>query len=259
MSDSGLGSAPVAIVTGAASGLGHSIALGLLADGYRVVASDISPTVGALGERWDESRLATIVVDMASADAGTRLVDCALSAFGQLDAVINNAGVGGPGETVEHVDIDDVRDVFEVNVLGPVRLCQAAIPHLKESGGRIVNVGSVFADEPVPEGSAYCMSKSAVKTLTQCLALELGDHGVTVNAVAPGYMLTKMHLDEIALQAARHGIEPEEQQRRLRESVPLNRHGDGDDVAGAVTWLLSPRASYVTGQTIGVNGGISFR
>ena len=251
--------APVAIVTGAADGLGLAIATRLLNDGYRVVASDINLASPALTADWSADRLLTVVADAADPRSGATLVDLAIAEFGRLDGLVNNAGIGGPGALIENVDLDDIREVFEVNVLGTVRLCQAAIPHLKAQGfGSIVNLGSVFADEPVPEGSAYCMSKAAIKSFTQCLALELGPAGIRVNAVAPGYMLTKMHLDEIALQAQRLGVTPEAHRDSLRDSVPLRRHGTGGDVANVVSWLLSADSSYLTGQTIGTNGGISF-
>lgn len=250
--------APVAIVTGAADGLGHRIALRLLADGHRVVASDINPSIGtAFAEGGYGDRLQTMVADAAAPDSGRLLVERALASFGRLDAVVNNAGIGGPGASVEDVAVADVVRVFDVNVLGAVRLCQAAIPHLKaQKHGRIVNMGSVFADAPVVDGSAYCMSKAAIRSLTQCLALELGPFGITVNTVAPGYMMTPMHEEEVALQARTLGVTVEERFEALRQTVPLRRHGNGQDVAGAIVWLLSPDSSYVTGQTIAVNGGI---
>jgi NAD(P)-dependent dehydrogenase (short-subunit alcohol dehydrogenase family) len=254
-------SAAVAIVTGAAEGLGQSIVDRLLADGYRVVASDINESIHARsGSTWNADLVRTVKADVASRDSGTVLVDQALSAFGRLDAIVNNAGVGGPSATVQDVVIDDILRVFDVNLLGALRLCQAAIPHLKAQGsGRIVNMGSLFADQPVPEASAYCMSKAAIRSLSEVLALELGSYGITVNTVAPGFMLTKMHLAAIASQALRLGVTAEERESTLRNSVPLKRHGTGMDVAGAVAWLLSSDASYVTGQTIGVNGGVFFR
>lgn len=247
-----------AIVTGAANGLGTGIARRLLADGWCVVASDVSAEVE---ERFaagtHDGRVRTAVADIADPDTAQALVRAAMASFGRLDAVINNAGIGGPGGNLDTVAMTDVRRTLEVNLIGTVQLCQAAIPHLKaQRGGRIVNVGSVYAQRPVVGGAAYVMSKAALHGLSQCLALELGPFGITVNTVAPGYMMTRMHEEEIALQARAAGIEPERMQDRLRSEVPLGRHGTGDDVAGAVTWLLSADAGYVTGQTIGVNGGI---
>ncbi|GAB3119354.1 SDR family NAD(P)-dependent oxidoreductase [Glaciibacter psychrotolerans] len=250
--------APVAIVTGAAAGLGRDIAERLHSEGYRIVASDISPRVHeAFGQAATAGTLVTIEADAGAADSGTALVNAALDAFGRIDAIVNNAGVGGPGSLLEDTAVADIEATFNVNVLGVIRLCQAAIPHLKShGGGRIVNIGSLFATQPVVEGSAYCSSKAAVHVLSQCLALELGPFGITVNTVAPGFMLTAMHLDEVGLQADRLGISAEQRLEQLRQSVPVRRHGTGGDVAGSVLWLLSDDASYVTGQTIGVNGGI---
>lgn len=251
--------APVAIVTGAAEGLGHSIAVRLLADGHPVVASDINPAIATAFADGDiGDRLRTVVADVAAPDSGERLVAEALRSFGRIDAVVNNAGVGGPGSLVEDLDLDDLESVFDVNVLGAVRLCQAVIPHLKAQGsGRIINLGSVFADNPVIAGSAYSMSKAAIRSLSQCLALELGPFGITVNTIAPGYMMTRMHEEEVALQATSLGVSVDERLATLRQDVPLRRHGTGQDVAGVVAWLLSPDSCYVTGQTLGVNGGIT--
>jgi NAD(P)-dependent dehydrogenase (short-subunit alcohol dehydrogenase family) len=249
---------PCAIVTGAAHGLGLDIARRLLEDGWCVVAADVSADIDSRFEPgMFDGRVRTAVADIAGPDTAEALVRAAMASFGRIDAVVNNAGVGGPGGDLDAVAMDDVVRTLEVNLLGAVRLCRAAIPHLKaQRSGSIVNIGSVFAEQPVVAGSAYIMSKAALRGLSQCLALELGPFGVTVNTVSPGYMLTRMHEEEVALQARTAGIDPQERMRQLRDEVPLGRHGSGADVAGAVAWLLSADASYVTGQTIGVNGGI---
>lgn len=247
-----------AIVTGAANGLGTAIARRLLADGWCVLAADVSADVDQQFQPGAfDGRVRTAVSDIAHPDTAEALVRAAMASFGRIDAVVNNAGIGGPGGDLDDVAMTDIERTLNVNLLGAVRLCQAAIPHLKaQRCGRIINIGSVYAQRPVVGGSAYIMSKAAMHGLSQCLALELGSYGITVNTVAPGYMMTRMHEEEIELQARAAGIDAAQMQGRLRDEVPLGRHGTGDDVAGAVAWLLTDDAGYVTGQTIGVNGGI---
>jgi NAD(P)-dependent dehydrogenase (short-subunit alcohol dehydrogenase family) len=124
------------------------------------------------------------------------------------------------------------------------------------TGGAIVNVGSLFGQQGVAHGAAYCASKGGVTLLTHSLAAELAPHGIRVNSVAPGHMATEMHFDELRERAARGGTSFEEEREAARDAVPLGRHGTGEDVAGAVAWLASDDAAYVTGQTIAVNGGL---
>lgn len=247
-----------AVVTGTAHGLGVDIAKRLLEDGWCVIAGDITADVESAFEPGNyDGRVRTAVADVAAAETADALVRTALASFGRIDAVVNNAGIGGPGGDLDSVAMDDVVRTLDVNLLGAVRLCRAAIPHFKaQRSGRIVNIGSVYAQQPVTGGSAYIMSKAALRALSHCLALELGPFGITVNTVSPGYMLTRMHAEEVELQARAAGIDPQLRLEQLRDEVPLGRHGNGVDVAGAIAWLLSADASYVTGQTIGVNGGI---
>ncbi|MGW6172165.1 SDR family NAD(P)-dependent oxidoreductase [Arthrobacter sp. NPDC055138] len=256
----GDGQEKVAIVTGAAGGLGKSIALALLENGYRVVASDVAPSLPeSLRAPAGTGPLVHAVMDLADPETGHELVELTLDTFGRCDAVVNNAGVGGPGVELSATTDAQLTAVFEINLLGAARLCREAIPHLRQSGqGRIINIGSLFADHPAPDGAAYSMSKAALAALTRCIAVEEGRHGITANTIAPGYMLTEMHEQEAALQAQRQGVHFEEYLAQLRSMVPLQRHGTGRDVASAVLWLLTDGAAYVSGQTIPVNGGLVF-
>lgn len=178
--------------------------------------------------------------------------------FGDVELLVNAAGVGGGNVAVVDLPADDVRAVLEVNAIGSFVFARAAARAMIAGGraGSIVNVGSIFGQQGVPEGAAYCMSKGAVTLLTQVLAVELAPHGIRVNTVSPGNMATEMHWGYLRALAAERGTTFEAEVERLRAAIPLQRHGDGADVAGAVVWLASDDAAYVTGQTIGVNGGV---
>ncbi len=123
------------------------------------------------------------------------------------------------------------------------------------TGGAIVNIGSILGQQAVAGDAAYAASKAGVSLLTQTLALELAPLGVRVNTIAPGNMATDMHFDWLRALAQERGVPLEEEVEAMRRSIPLGRHGVGDDIAGAVAWLISDDAAYVTGQTIGVNRG----
>ena len=245
----------VALVTGAGNGLGASITARLLADGWSVTAADIDAT--ALGV-YGDARTLTRVTDVADAAAVGELVDETVAHFGRLDAVVNNAGIGGPARPVVELAPEDFERVLRVNLIGPFLLVRAAAPTMIAAGrgGRIVNLGSLFGQQGVAGGAAYCASKGGVTSLTQSMALELAPYDITVNTVAPGNMWTRMHAEEVAFRASQSGRPVEEEREAVRRAIPLGRHGTGEDIAGAVSWLLSADASYVTGQTVSVNGGV---
>ncbi|MGG6383217.1 SDR family NAD(P)-dependent oxidoreductase [Paenarthrobacter sp. NEAU-H11] len=246
------------LVTGAARGLGRDIALGLADQGHMVLACDASAGIAELGgERG--GRIRTMQLDLTVPSASTTLVDGAIELLGGLDALVNNAGVGGPGTLLEHTSDVDLERVLAVNMLAPARLCRAALPSLRRGGrGRIVNVGSLFANHPQSHGVVYAMSKGALAALTRSLAVEEGPYGTTVNTVSPGYMLTGMHREEAALQAALRGVDVAQELEHISSAIPMRRHGTGADVAATVAWLLSEPAGYISGQDIPVNGAAAF-
>lgn len=192
-----------AIVTGAARGIGAAFAKRLAQDSFNLVLVDLDTIVISFAESLPSAR--GLVMDVGLKSAARSITDFAMSEWGSIDALINNAASPGSSGSVEQLNRQDLRALFDVNVFALTDLCREATPILVERGGVIVNVGSLFGDHPVPNGAAYSMSKSAVKNLTQVLALELGPRGVRVNAIAPGYILTEMHLMEVAVQAeSRH-------------------------------------------------------
>ncbi|MEV3872988.1 SDR family NAD(P)-dependent oxidoreductase [Streptomyces sp. NPDC049906] len=250
-----------ALVTGAARGIGRAVAERLLADGWNVLLADVDPEVEATARRLDPSgrHAVAVVADVTRTgpDAGAeRMAARAVEAFGSLDALVANAAVGGPDTPLLETPDEAVRQVFEINFFGVLRCARAVAPLLGRGGerGRIVVLGSLFAQTPTPGAGAYSASKAAVQSLMTTLAVELAAVA-TVNSVAPGYIMTEMHREELAARARRSGRSPDEERRLVAADVPLGRHGTGADVADAVHFLLSG-ADYVTGQTINVNGGV---
>ena len=251
----------VALVTGAARGLGLGIVHELLADNWRVCGADLSPEVvealaSAPGDN-DPGRTLAVVADVSTEAGCTEVVQQLLQRFGRLDALINNAGIGGSSAMVHETDPADFLQVINVNLIGPFHMVRAAVPHIIEGGrgGGVVNVGSILGQAAEAGSGAYAASKGGLAQLGQAMALELGSHGIRVNTVTPGYMLTVMHEEYMAELAETTGKTYDETVQSLRTSVPLGRHGTPEDVGNVVAWLLSPRASYVTGQTIPINGG----
>ncbi len=251
-----------ALVTGGARGLGRGIAARLVEDGWDVALMDVADEVITTGAELASARQGATVVPLTGdvSDEGTarRTAEEASAALGGLDALVNNAGVGGPLTDVADTDLDAFRRVIEVNLLGPFLMSRAVVPGMVAagSGGAIVNIGSILGQRGIAGAAAYCASKGGVALLTHSLALELAPHRIRVNTIAPGNMATEMHFDDIRAVAAARGSSFDDELERVRGTVPLGRHGTAEDVAGAVAWLLSDDAAYVTGQTIGVNGGV---
>lgn len=249
---------PVALVTGAARGLGEGIASCLLRDGWRVVLADVvgaSATAARLDP--DGGRALGVEVDVTDEQACARAVATCIDAFGRLDGLVNNAGIGGPSTPAHLTDPADFRRVLEVNLVGPFLMMRAAVPAMRgRTGAAIVNITSVLGQRGEAGSGAYSASKAGLGLLGQCQALELAPDGIRVNSVAPGNMLTEMHRDHVQSIADREGSSYDEALAGVRASVPLGRHGTPDDIGEVVAWLLSPEASYVTGQTVAVNGGI---
>jgi 3-oxoacyl-[acyl-carrier protein] reductase len=238
----------VAIVTGASRGIGRSIALALAAEGARIVAVDMAPEgvealaaeiKGAGGEALAVQGNVTQTVD------AERMVDAAVETFGRVDILVNNAGITRDGLLLRMKD-EDWDAVLNVNLKGAFLCSRAASKVMaKQRYGRIINIASIVGQMGNAGQANYCASKAGLMGLTKSNARELAKRNVTVNAVAPGFIATDM---TEAL--------PEKVRQELAAQIPLERLGSADDIANAVVFLAAERSGYITGQVIGVNGGM---
>ena len=236
----------VAIVTGAASGIGRASAQLFAAEGARVLAVDL-PGKGLA----EVGGTAILEKNIADAGAAQTIVDTAIAEFGQLDIVMNNAGIG-VNALAEATTDEQWQRVLDVNLTAQFRLCRQAIPFLKRSkAGRIVNVASVMADGTDYGLAAYCASKAGVAGLTRTLALELGKFGITANYLEPGAIETGMTKP---LWDAR----PEVADVWAKKSA-LRRLGQPIDLARAALFLASDDGGFVTGHGLVVDGGLTLR
>jgi NAD(P)-dependent dehydrogenase (short-subunit alcohol dehydrogenase family) len=234
----------VAIVTGGASGIGAAIARRLRQGGARVAIFDLQPD-GAV-----HADLA-VTVDVADDESVRAGVERVATEFGRLDIVVNNAGIGAQGTIESNADAEWHR-VFDVNVLGMVRVARAALPHLRESpAAAIVNTSSIAATAGLPERALYSASKGAVAALTRAMAADHLREGIRVNAVNPGTADTPW-VGRLLDSAA----DPAAERAALEARQPHGRLVSADEVAGAVAYLASPASGSTTGVSLAVDGGM---
>ncbi|MDQ0895632.1 SDR family NAD(P)-dependent oxidoreductase [Agromyces ramosus] len=234
----------IAIVTGGASGIGAAIAGRLKSGGARVAVFDLQPD----GAPHADLAIAVDVADDASVRAAVERV---AAEFGRIDIVVNNAGIGAQG-TIEANADDEWHRVFDINVLGMVRVARAALPHLRRSpAAAIVNTSSIAATAGLPERALYSASKGAVAALTRAMAADHLRQGVRVNAVNPGTADTPW-IGRLLASAP----DPATERAALEARQPHGRLVSADEVAEAVAYLASPNAGSTTGVALAVDGGM---
>jgi 3-oxoacyl-[acyl-carrier protein] reductase len=238
----------VAIITGASRGIGRSIALALAAQGAKIVAFDLDlAETEKVAEEIRAMGVESIAVQGNVTVAGDteRLIDAAVEKFGRVDILVNNAGITRDGLLMRMKD-EDWDAVLSVNLKGAFLCSRAASKVMsKQRYGRIINIASVVGQMGNAGQANYCASKAGLMGLTKSNARELAKRNVTVNAIAPGFIATAM-TDAL----------PEKTKQELAAQIPLERLGTADDIANAVVFLATERSGYITGQVIGVNGGM---
>lgn len=240
----------VMIVTGGASGIGLATVRRGLAEGARVVLADLASSAGA--ERVAEfnsqfpDQCLFVDCDVTVTAQADRLVERTLAHFGRVDALFNNAGIGGLSPAVDYSDEDFLR-IIDINLNGVFRVARAALrPMLQQQSGSIINCASILGVFGQSQTAAYTAAKGGVVNLTRALALEVAPKGVRVNAVGPGYIDTPL-LSNMDAQLRQH----------LIDLHPLGRLGRAEEVANAVVFLASDEASFITGAHLLVDGGFT--
>jgi NAD(P)-dependent dehydrogenase (short-subunit alcohol dehydrogenase family) len=243
----------VAIVTGGAVGIGRHYSQALAAEGARVMIADIvdgAALAGELAARHGANSVASQVFDVSDEDQVKGLVAETIERFGRIDVLINNAAIYAPLPTLKVSDIDVALwdQVMAVNIRGPFLMVKHVAPHMiAQRSGKIINIGSGTVARGIPEFSHYVTSKGAVTAFTRAISRELGDHGICVNTLAPGYTLSDTGLtNTVHVEKSRAGAI----QRRAikRDEIP-------EDLIGTLIFLCSSDSDFMTGQVLAVDGG----
>ena len=241
------------VVTGSAHGIGTSIAKAFLSIGARVLLADVNEhmldsTSSELRDTYGDL-VFSVTADLSSAAGIEKLVTAAKNLPARVVCIVNNAADQTPG-TTETTNVDMFQRTMFINVTAPFLLVQGLLDDLIATQGTVVNVGSLVGNQPIPGRVAYNTSKAAIAGLTRSLAVDLGQYGIRVNAVAPGHIMT----DGVESWKA---VYSDFQQRIFPTSYALGRVGHAEEVAAAVVFLASPAASFITGITLPIDGGMS--
>ncbi|MFT4892460.1 MAG: glucose 1-dehydrogenase [Candidatus Nanohaloarchaea archaeon] len=242
----------VAVVTGAGQGIGEAIALRLAEEGYRVAVNDkygekADSTVKDIEDNRGEA--VAVEADISRSEGREKILDETLEAFGRVDLLVNNAGVQTTTPFLE-LDEEEWDKVLDTNLKATYFLSQLVARHMVEENieGDIVNISSIHEDTPRRNRNHYDASKAGIRMITKDIALELSDHNIRVNAVAPGFIKTPMNQDV---------LESEEEVELWERNIPAGRLAEPEEVAEVVSFLASDSSNYITGESITVDGALS--
>ena len=250
----------IAVVTGAAQGLGLGICEQLARDGATAIIADLQHDKGrteAARLQADGLRVRAAHLNITDSAAVTKFFDDVIDEHGRLDILVNNAGVGQNVAPVVALSDEEWDRVLSATLTGAFYCCRAAgaIMEQQESGC-IVNIASINGQNPAALVAAYNVAKAGVISLTRTLAIELAAYGVRVNAVSPGPVYTEFNRQTMAQRCQSLNITEDEMIERIRTAIPLGRWGEPIDIARVVTFLCSPQASWITGEVLRVSGGL---
>ena len=246
----------VAVVTGAARGIGRAIAQRYVAEGARVVLADLNEGGAEAAAAEIGGGAVGLALDVTRQDSIDAAVAAVVARFGRLDILVNNAGIFDMAP-IREITRESYRRVYAVNVEGLLFTMQAAARQMiaQGDGGRIINFASQAGRRGEALVAVYCSSKAAVISLTQSAGLDLIKHGINVNAIAPG-VVDNEHWDDVDARFARYeGLQPGEKKRAVGAAVPFGRMARPDEIAGLAVFLAGPDAGYIVAQTYNIDGG----
>lgn len=235
----------VAVVTGAAQGIGAACVRRLRAEGASVVGADIST---GLGDAMASLGALAVETDVGDAGSILALIEKAVEAYGKVDILVNNAGITCPADFLDF-KLEDFERVLRINLTGAFVAAQAVAQHIvgRDGTGAIVNMSSVNGKLALPNQTAYVVSKGGLNQLTTVMSIALAARGIRVNGVGPGTIVTEMSRARV--------LATEDSRRRILSRTPMGRPGEVEEIASVVAFLASDDASYMTGQTLYVDGG----